>query len=142
MEDALRDLENVISKEVFGVLILVLMEDALREECYKSYRSTDYCVLILVLMEDALRESNFYSVVEIAIIVLILVLMEDALRELILRRVECQLVTTLFFWKIRLIFEEKVYLTACKYTNFPNYALPSVSDLTSNSQVRMHISNL
>ena len=28
--------------------------------------------------------------------VLILVLMEDALRELILRRVECQLVTTLF----------------------------------------------
>ena len=31
--------------------------------------------------------------------VLILVLMEDALRELILRRVECQLVTTLFFGK-------------------------------------------
>ena len=29
-------------------------------------------------------------------VVLILVLMEDALRELILRRVECQLVTTLF----------------------------------------------
>ena len=67
--------------------------------------------------------------------------MEDALRELILRRVECQLVTTLF-WKIRLIFEEKVYLTACKYTNFLDYALLSVSDLTSNPLVRAHISNL
>ena len=34
------------------------------------------------------------------------------------------------FRKIRLIFEEKVYLTARKYTNFLDYALPSVSDLT------------
>ena len=55
MGDALR-VENVISKEVFGlfVLILVLMGDALRvrmERCSSSAA----LVLILVLMGDALR---------------------------------------------------------------------------------------
>ena len=47
-------------------------------------------------MEDALRgiESDYYN--QLFFEVLILVLMEDALRELILRRVECQSVTTLF----------------------------------------------
>ena len=52
-------------------------------------------VLILVLMEDALREYREHHT-GCSIRVLILVLMEDALRELNLRRVECQLVTVLF----------------------------------------------
>ena len=52
-------------------------------------------VLILVLMEDALREQSA-PVDEQPKKVLILVLMEDALRELNLRRVEYQLVTVLF----------------------------------------------
>ena len=54
-----------------------------------------FFVLILVLMEDALRE-EFQALDEIHRMVLILVLMEDALRELNLRRAECQLVTALF----------------------------------------------
>ena len=52
-------------------------------------------VLILVLMEDALRGSPLITSSS-SISVLILVLMEDALRELNLRRAECQLVTALF----------------------------------------------
>ena len=68
--------------------------------------------------------------------------MEDALRELNLRRAESQLVTVPFFRKIRLIFEEKVYLTACKYTNFPDYALPSVSDVTSNPPTESKIAQI
>ena len=47
-------------------------------------------------MEDALREVKISEVSGDEGAVLILVLMEDALRELILRRVECQLVTVLF----------------------------------------------
>ena len=47
-------------------------------------------------MEDALRESKDRQYILCLWKVLILVLMEDALRELILRRVECQLVTMLF----------------------------------------------
>ena len=97
------NLENVISKEVFGVLILVLMEDALRVVLMvltcDEYVSLNPCsngrcsasstsdllletvnyVLILVLMEDALREDvkrPFFT----WRVVLILVLMEDALR--------------------------------------------------------------
>ena len=54
-----------------------------------------FFVLILVLMEDALRE-EFQALDEIHRMVLILVLMEDALRELNLRRAEFQLVTVLF----------------------------------------------
>ena len=53
-------------------------------------------VLILVLMEDALRGTQFWRVARYCYGVLILVLMEDALRELNLRRVEYQLVTVLF----------------------------------------------
>ena len=53
-------------------------------------------VLILVLMEDALRVGNYLVVNRSSVLVLILVLMEDALRELNLRRIECQLVTVLF----------------------------------------------
>ena len=78
------------------------------------------CVLILVLMEDALRGYSLTTLTlsktclnpcsngrcsasplgstynPTGISVLILVLMEDALRELNLRRAECQLVTALF----------------------------------------------
>ena len=63
------------------VLILVLMEDALRAYDDMDYVTYDILVLILVLMEDALRAEiipigtpEFQSV-------LILVLMEDALRD-------------------------------------------------------------
>ena len=53
-------------------------------------------VLILVLMEDALRVGRNGSQTAALLGVLILVLMEDALRELILRRIDCQLVTAIF----------------------------------------------
>ena len=53
-------------------------------------------VLILVLMEDALRALHAFPNRRCNRQVLILVLMEDALRELILRRIDCQLVTALF----------------------------------------------
>ena len=53
-------------------------------------------VLILVLMEDALRVAEEIKLATTMQVVLILVLMEDALRELNLRRIECQLVTVLF----------------------------------------------
>ena len=46
-------------------------------------------------MEDALREC-LLSPDDLNGSVLILVLMEDALRELILRRIDCQLVTAMF----------------------------------------------
>ena len=101
-----------------GVLILVLMEDALRVGEDKFGRSISQQVLILVLMEDALR-GYFFILYNALYLVLILVLMEDALRELILRRIDCQLVTALFS-RNQLDFEEKVYLTAFKYTNFPD----------------------
>ena len=39
------------------VLILVLMEDTLREN-NKQIKILELCVLILVLMEDTLREQN------------------------------------------------------------------------------------
>ena len=80
--------EDYFYVEVEGsemVLILVLMEDALRDsetimvECYNS------TVLILVLMEDALRELPRSGRSHV-LFVLILVLMEDALRDPSLRR--------------------------------------------------------
>ena len=46
---------NTYSVQDFKVLILVLMEDALREEVKISEVTGDEGVLILVLMEDALR---------------------------------------------------------------------------------------
>ena len=62
-----------------GNLILVLMEDALRDD-KNMYVLVDLCdVLILVLMEDALRVSALFTKA-LTSKVLILVLMEDALR--------------------------------------------------------------
>ena len=62
-----------------GVLILVLMEDALRAAIlWKSYQKG--YVLILVLMEDALQVRTQGSGCLSSTTVLILVLMEDALR--------------------------------------------------------------
>ena len=96
MEDALRALHAFPNRRCNRqVLILVLMEDALRDLFLLHNRKTDNVVLILVLMEDALRVSMLNTIFDLAM-VLILVLMEDALRELILRRIDCQLVTALF----------------------------------------------
>ena len=54
MEDALRGSNALLSRSRHPVLILVLMEDALRVQInYDLERSSS--VLILVLMEDALR---------------------------------------------------------------------------------------
>ena len=55
-----------------------------------------FSVLILVLMEDALRAISGWGLGQPLCGVLILVLMEDALRELILIRAECQPVTVSF----------------------------------------------
>ena len=70
---------NKIHGFVIDVLILVLMEYALREP-KKIARLTASQVLILVLMEYALRDGTTSSGHHI-ILVLILVLMEYALRE-------------------------------------------------------------
>ena len=60
MEDALRALEiGVENNRLLSVLILVLMEDALREPVFSSTGQRTG-VLILVLMEDALRENLVY----------------------------------------------------------------------------------
>ena len=57
MEDTLRGaLVRVISPG-WLVLILVLMEDTLRDN-YKTSKATRVWVLILVLMEDTLREQR------------------------------------------------------------------------------------
>ena len=61
------------------VLILVLMEDALRDT-EEEEDTLDQTVLILVLMEDALRDRDHYINRYKLMKVLILVLMEDALR--------------------------------------------------------------
>ena len=56
MEDTLRgDVNNKDTKYVYGVLILFLMEDTLRE-VKNILLKVSYVVLILVLMEDTLRE--------------------------------------------------------------------------------------
>ena len=62
------------------VLILVLMEDALRVYYVSGNQFDAMTVLILVLMEDALRVL-LGEEMRRATTVLILVLMEDALRE-------------------------------------------------------------
>ena len=63
------------------VLILVLMEDALRVLLHNQSRD-NVLVLILVLMEDALRASDAKTGQVQSNKVLILVLMEDALRDI------------------------------------------------------------
>ena len=55
MEDTLRDLKTEKKEILEQVLILVLMEDTLRETVLKRIRRKRR-VLILVLMEDTLRE--------------------------------------------------------------------------------------
>ena len=71
--------EKLIPIQDLQVLILVLMEDTLRD-CYDSYSCCSYWVLILVLMEDTLRDIEAKGF-ENDVFVLILVLMEDTLRE-------------------------------------------------------------
>ena len=67
MEDALRVRESSwISSKGDWVLILVLMEDALRVDAYDDMDYVTY-VLILVLMEDALRAINGNNAVFFAI---------------------------------------------------------------------------
>ena len=54
MEDALREVRPIVdSLQHAKVLILILMEDALRDRIPRGGET--YCVLILILMEDALR---------------------------------------------------------------------------------------
>ena len=52
------EMEDEFSKEILHVLILVLMEDALRDLERISLGDLSPNVLILVLMEDALRECH------------------------------------------------------------------------------------
>ena len=59
MEDALRATLTPGTKTKLVVLILVLMEDALRGDRAKYCSECKKAVLILVLMEDALRVYNF-----------------------------------------------------------------------------------
>ncbi len=70
-----------IKEEGELVLILVLMEDGLRERRASSFLMKECFVLILVLMEDGLREFQSNWVWNQLQFVLILVLMEDGLRE-------------------------------------------------------------
>ena len=58
MEDALRGAVSEVEREDGTVLILVLMEDALRDELQFHRSLLQIGVLILVLMEDALRGSE------------------------------------------------------------------------------------
>ena len=64
--------------EAAFVLILVLMEDTLRDHDCKRFEVE---VLILVLMEDTLRVWLATQFSSTTLAVLILVLMEDTLRE-------------------------------------------------------------
>ena len=64
------------------VLILIVMEDALRDPVNLGHNAFTK-VLILIVMEDALRVYKAFSYKE-AFTVLILIVMEDALRELII----------------------------------------------------------
>ena len=63
------------------VLILVLMEDTLREMFILSLTVAVVGVLILVLMEDTLRDNYWFK--DNGMSVLILVLMEDTLRAIL-----------------------------------------------------------
>ncbi len=57
MEDALRDYTQLLTGASW-VLILILMEDALREYFLEEIEPIPVKVLILILMEDALREKS------------------------------------------------------------------------------------
>ena len=104
MEDTLRVSSTFGQPNIFGVLILVLMEDTLREKKIGSKIQKLEGVLILVLMEDTLRVFTIFvtliryslnpcfngrysqskwanNVMNIRKVVLILVLMEDTLRD-------------------------------------------------------------
>ena len=81
MEDALRDKLNCFYYGAIIVLILIVMEDALRVFDEKNEAVLRNMVLILIVMEDALRVTNkkyLYNKTK----VLILIVMEDALREM------------------------------------------------------------
>ena len=62
------------------VLILVLMEDGLRDNNKIFGMKNEKAVLILVLMEDGLRVMTTLTLLQSHLKVLILVLMEDGLR--------------------------------------------------------------
>ena len=80
MEDTLRVNWDVSELNDDGeVLILVLMEDTLRDMA-DNEKACLKAVLILVLMEDTLRGKRFQRKASVCS-VLILVLMEDTLRE-------------------------------------------------------------
>ena len=64
-----------------GVLILILMEHAQREEICSGRRTKSLCVLILILMEHAQRVKLSSSISLRQRNVLILILMEHAQRE-------------------------------------------------------------
>ena len=103
MEDTLRAIPGSTNSYVGIVLILVLMEDTLRDDIKKLIKNYQFEVLILVLMEDTLRvdinieqptmgclnpcfNGRYSQRIQNAVLyslnsVLILVLMEDTLRE-------------------------------------------------------------
>ena len=82
MEDTLRVKMRFLKIAAIKVLILVLMEDTLRDG--KVCKVYDWFVLILVLMEDTLRVMRLIDK-SYSSIVLILVLMEDTLRGKVLK---------------------------------------------------------
>ena len=61
MEDTLRVIQVQGSEMLAAVLILVLMEDTLRDTGFNGYIVAFAEVLILVLMEDTLREVQKYG---------------------------------------------------------------------------------
>ena len=73
-----QSVRDIVSDDCDLVLILVLMEDTLRELFLNTYNNSTI-VLILVLMEDTLRALADYNEAN-DVVVLILVLMEDTLR--------------------------------------------------------------
>ena len=80
MEDTLRVMQIKLNTTNPEVLILVLMEDTLRDKIFFRKRKKHIKVLILVLMEDTLRDAKRILAKKLAKRVLILVLMEDTLR--------------------------------------------------------------
>ena len=85
MEDGLRAFNTVNDYviEISNVLILVVMEDGLRDREHKLYEDIIKFVLILVVMEDGLRGGHCKDIQAGEPDVLILVVMEDGLREMV-----------------------------------------------------------
>ena len=82
VEDGLRESEcNVYDTRIEAVLILVLVEDGLRAAPQVLAGACACGVLILVLVEDGLRDGDIEWETEEESYVLILVLVEDGLRE-------------------------------------------------------------